>query len=133
MYSVSPDEARKMAYKIECLEEKVAYLEAELGLSDSIQLEMKMRSAFALMPTDAKVLATFYSARAGRPLTREHLDDIISTFSCREHETKVVEVYICRIRKILGYASIENIWGRGYRLSPEGREKVSSAIEPVYA
>jgi DNA-binding winged helix-turn-helix (wHTH) protein len=131
--TASPVEIQRMADRIAYLEEQVAYYESELGLSDDIELENRLRSIYTLMPTDAKVLATLYTARPGRTLTREHLDDIISTFSCRQHETKVVEVYICRIRKILDYESVDNVWGRGYKLSPIGRKKVGAALEAAYA
>jgi two-component system cell cycle response regulator CtrA len=45
-----------------------------------------------------------------------------------EPELKIIDVFMCKIRKKLGAASngdnyIETVWGRGYRLRepPEGR------------
>lgn len=42
-------------------------------------------------------------------------------------EMKIIDVFICKIRKQLAPlgVEIESRWGQGYELTPEGREKLS--------
>jgi len=50
---------------------------------------------------------------------------------------KIVDVFVCKLRKKLPQGSIETLWGRGYRLTDIGREfvrgKIEEALGPEYA
>lgn len=44
-------------------------------------------------------------------------------------EMKIIDVQICKLRQRLPDADIQTSWGRGYYLSPKGREWLRSRIE----
>lgn len=46
-------------------------------------------------------------------------------------DQKVVDVVVCKLRKKLPPNSIVTLWGRGYRLTPEGRKWLTELIEPT--
>jgi hypothetical protein len=37
-------------------------------------------------------------------------------------------VYVCRLRKALGFDAIETVWGLGFRLAPRGRARIEAKI-----
>jgi len=53
--------------------------------------------------------------RPGALLTRSRLEDHLYAFGA-EIESNTIEVYVSRLRKKLGHASIETVRGMGYRL-----------------
>jgi DNA-binding response OmpR family regulator len=127
--SATPHEIRKMELRIEKLEEENAWLRSELGLTASVETEVAIRKAFSLTPTDSRILAIFYSAPAGRLFTKEQIDDFVGIYSQRpDHKVGVVDVFIYRIRQVLGFNAIENVWARGYRLTACGRDTINQAI-----
>ena len=100
------------------LRAKVEQLEGLLGVRMSAPLILGLTAQEArvlgvLMKRDVAtkeaVMAGLYSHRA---------DDTV--------EIKIVDVFICKIRKKLQPFDIpiETVWGQGYRLKPETKEKV---------
>ena len=72
------------------------------------------------------------SLRKGTTLTKEmFLNHLYGGMD--EPELKIIDVFICKLRKKLGAATggenyIETVWGRGYVLrDPEGEEKLAEA------
>jgi two-component system cell cycle response regulator CtrA len=84
-----------------------------------------------LTPKEYEMLE-FLSVRRGTTLTKEmFLNQLYGGMD--EPELKIIDVFMCKIRKKLGAASngddyIETVWGRGYRLRepPEGRARISA-------
>lgn len=77
---------------------------------------------FASM-TDSEfaIFQTLYGA-AGRMKTKEQLLKAISSIVDEAPEIKIVDVYICKLRKKLAgmSLSIETLWGDGYRIIFKG-------------
>jgi len=111
------------------LEEEVAYLKSELGLTQDTSSVHALRGRFKIDPQQARLLLTLYEAN-GRTLTTVFLHEAISS---REHTfgSKLVHVRVMRLRKVLGKPAIETLYGLGYRLSAEGRALVCSALEDL--
>lgn len=105
-----------------------------------VKLTPNERSMFALL-----------KARLGRAVTRGALLDAASYHHGwdREPQPKVVDVYICHLRRKLkgsGFA-VETVWGQGYRMvrvnhddqgqiandapSPEFAERISTPVFPT--
>lgn len=119
------------------LRERIAWLESELGISRRNEVfqalrapaEPGTRSSFTRNQS-AEVLAALYSAN-GRVLSRyQLLEAVPSPTGNEDRNVKIVDVWICWARKHLGRDAIDNIWGRGYRLSPAGMARVAALIEP---
>lgn len=48
---------------------------------------------------------------------------------CDLPSEKIIDVQICKLRQRLPQAGVETVWGRGYRLSDEGRAWLEARIE----
>lgn len=126
--------------RCEQLEEEVAYLKAELGLvvgSDDIQaLRGAMRDAGSPdrigRTSPASVVMALYRAK-GRTLSKYQLMEAIPPRDRAEDDRneKIVDVWICRARKGIGRDALENIWGKGYRLTPVGMARVAAILSPT--
>lgn len=112
------------------LEERVAYLEGELGLSieltriaDVIKLGMwpcVARAALALHDAGGRVLSAQQILDAVPPLDR----------SVERGTTDMVRLLVSRVRKALGADSVATVWGLGgYRITPAGSARLSAALE----
>lgn len=123
------------AYERRCadLEEQNAWLRRELGyrhsdatiglLSDALR-----RGKYGGRVSCAKMLATLYGA-GGNVVSKWQLMDATSDLSFEdERDSSIVKVWITHIRSALGFDAIENVWGKGYRLSPSGMAKVSAVL-----
>ena len=59
-----------------------------------------------------------------------HPQDIIAKCSTGEpNDYNWASVYICKLRKVLGYDAIRNHWGSGYSLTPEALAEVRRVIK----
>jgi two-component system cell cycle response regulator CtrA len=82
-----------------------------------------------LTGTEYKILA-FLAQRQGSTLTKEMiLNHLYSGMD--EPEIKIIDVFICKLRKKLAEASggrnyIETVWGRGYMLREPRLVKLAS-------
>lgn len=112
----------------EALREEVVYLKGELALALSEDKISQLSRATGLTPSEAKILMTLYQAR-GRLCAVYVLDDAAPPTRSSDRNPKHVDVRICRIRKKIGKACIENSWGHGYRITDVGRLVVEEALE----
>jgi len=110
------------------LEEQIAYLKSELALSMSEDKLARLRKALGLTPSEVRILLALYQAR-GRFCSVYMLDEAAPATISGDRNVKHIDVRICRIRKRIGKAAIENEWGRGYRLNDLGRLLVEEALE----
>lgn len=108
-------------------DEEIARLEAALGLDFLTPLEWRltgseMRLFGVLM---ARESATKDALMAG----------LYRDFGKDEPELKIVDVFVCKIRKKLEPfgLSIETRWGQGYYLTPATRDQVRAALAGVAA
>lgn len=69
------------------------------------------------------IFITIYDGR-GRVFSKEQLLRVVAPVWGEEQEIKIVDVFVCKLRKKLqGLGlSIETVWGRGYRLSQQQME-----------
>ena len=100
---------------IEGLEEKIAYLEDLLGMSLDAPIEL------GLTPSEARVLGLLLKRDVA---TKDGLMVALYGRGNREEaEIKIVDVFICKIRKKLKPFSltIETVWGQGYTMPKESK------------
>lgn len=115
------------------LEEEVAWLRDELGISVQAGVVNALVSWGGLTPQGAFLCAALYGA--DRALTRAQLMDRLPIRD-RVHESNLnhISVVVHGIRKRLGLNvgvdAIETVTG-GYRLTPEGRERVAAVLDPI--
>ena len=148
-------EIKRLVERNEYLEEKVAYLERELGHAISMKTRNVLERAFKLTNREADLLLLLYQQKEDRPINQERL-----FLAMYEHESdvelKIIDVFVCKLRKKIGdhnpigkrsdvppekkyeltgfhksWPLIETGWGRGYRLTEAGRAKVKAALDPA--
>lgn len=115
------------------LEERVAWLESELGLRVDADEIYVLQRAFGLAPGEAHLVRALYAAR-GRTLTHlQILDAIPSPGGLEDRSFTNINTLICRVRKGLGRDAIITVWGRGYQISPIGAERIRSVLNAARA
>lgn len=115
--------------RCDALTDRVVELEHLLGVRhDAADIE-KVRKALGLRDGAARLLLCLYAAR-GRLVTNYHLADALPPIDHGRdrQEDVLVKVLICSIRKAIGAASIQTVWGSGYRLTPEGLATVGHIL-----
>ena len=126
--------------RCEQLEEEVAFLKSELGQGtadgDLQALRMAMRHVAGRnrigRSSPAAVVLTLYRAH-GRILSKHQLMEALPPRAGGDDDRipKIVDVWVCRARIGIGRDSIENVWGRGYRLTPVGMARVAEILQPA--
>lgn len=108
------------------LRARVSILEQELGLRNAIPL------VFGLTGTESKVLSMLMQRgfASKEQLLIAATNDITGN---KAPEIKIVDVYICKMRKKLEPFGIviETVWGRGYNLDANNRSKVGVYLDAV--
>lgn len=106
------------------LRERIALLEREIGLRNAIPL------VFALTGSEAKVLSMLVQRgfASKEQLLIACTNDVTGN---KVPEIKIVDVYICKIRRKLEKFGIviETAWGRGYNLDADNRAKVMAYVD----
>lgn len=112
------------------LEEEVAYLRGELGMTRNAAVEGILRSAFKIAPSEVTLLLALYRAR-GKVLSREQLNEAVPPKWSRveDRASNLISVWVCRLRKKIGSDAIENQWDGKYALTATGIAKVQAALE----
>lgn len=128
-----------MCARCEELEEEVAYYKSELGSNiaaddvEAIRLAMRSGGHFARVCA-AKLVLVLYRAR-GRTVTKWQCLEAIPPKAGGEDErdAKLVDVWVWQARHCLGAELIENVWGRGYRISAIGADLVGRLLGEIAA
>lgn len=114
--------------------EEIVYLRSELGLSSGATELGLVREALrdvgaggARIAAAAGLICALYGAK-GRVLL---LELVPPTRIDNDRDVGIVKVWVCYARKGLGESAIENVWGRGYRLTLAGLERVRAILEPA--
>lgn len=120
--------------RCEELEERIAWLESELGLQreadvlDAIISRMGRQAAQVGRPGIARTIACLYAAR-GRPVSKWNLLEASGTpTSDEDRNIRVVDIYVSRARQVMGFGAVRTVRGFGYALAPEGVEWVERAL-----
>jgi DNA-binding response OmpR family regulator len=126
-----------MCARCEELEDRVAWLESELGAQQSADLHERLRRALLRdsrgAPSRASLacrfIAALYAAH-GRTMTVRQLFEAIPPKAGGEDERqdKLIHVWACHARKGLGTDAIQVTYGQGYRLSPAGMSRVAAIL-----
>lgn len=108
------------------LRERIAYLESELGVQASDTEFARVKAAFGLQPMSTRIVLALWKVR-GDVIGRWRLEELIrgDGEDCSEG---LLKVHISRVRKRLGKDAVDNVWGRGYRLSDEALGRVDAAV-----
>lgn len=108
------------------LREQVSFLERALGLEFMPPLEWR------LTPQEARLFGVLLARDL---MTREAaMAALYRGYGNDEPSTKIIDVFVCKIRKKLkpfGIA-IENRWGSGYYLTPEARTIARELLEAAH-
>ena len=79
---------------------------------------------YGLSHSAARVLAMLADGKV------HHSQDIMAKCSTGEPDNhNWASVYICKLRKVLGYEAIKNHWGSGYSLTPTALAEVRRVIK----
>lgn len=106
---------------------RLVELQDEVALLRSL-LEPKLREAeisriqlrLGISPQQAKILWALASSK-GRIMSIEEINAALPDATHGgDRLTNHISVQVCRLRKKLGFDAIDNVWGRGFRLSTAG-------------
>ena len=117
--------------RCEELEERVKWLEGELGLQHSARESSVVGETFGLTPMETWFVLAIYKAR-GRPVDRNWLLDsrpYSKAFRSEYPSINMLRVYITKVRKGVGKDAIGTQWGVGYYMTPEGIAKIDAALK----
>jgi DNA-binding response OmpR family regulator len=120
------------------LQERVAWLESELGLQRDAAVIEKLKQAMAgalahphrSRGQAAALVAALYAAK-GRPVSALQIFEAVpakDAVSDDDRRPNNISVWVVTARKALGRDAIENIHGKGYYLTEEGMAKVAAIL-----
>lgn len=116
------------------LEERIAWLESELGVQQAADMHQRLRRGLGHSAPRAngatRLISVLYAAH-GRPLSYCQLLEGIppQAGGDDERDSKIVAVWVSHARKALGRGLIETCWGYGYRLSDDGMARVAAILD----
>lgn len=112
------------------LRQELSRLKGEAPYAENITRADLLRAAHPEMaPSEVRMCLLMYDAE-GRPVSAYDLATVVSNrdpMSLADF-TSNVKVHIHRLRNSIGSAQVENVWGMGYRLSQQGRQRVAEAL-----
>ena len=121
-----------MCSRCEELEERVAWLEDELGIQKKADIYKRLKASLAgstVRGQVAELLSALYAA-AGRPMSIwQILEAVPSPTNKEDRQPQLVSVWVCAARRVLGDRAIVTVWGRGYALSEAGMTAVADMLE----
>jgi len=120
-YLVKPYDPAELLARLRAVQRRRAGTQAPLLTLGDVQIDLareQVRRAGVPLSLTAKewALLRVLAAHSQRVHTREHLQDALYGFDA-EADSNTLEVFISRLRRKLGRASIETVRGLGYRLA----------------
>lgn len=102
-------------------------------MRDMLMPPMRFPRAWRLTPTEGRLLAAFYANPEG--LRKESVHAVIDENMEPVTEPKIVDVFICKMRKKLKPYGVafETQWGSGYFMTPESFSIVGAALAGMTA
>ena len=106
-------------------------LREELGMQTDKTHRAELCVRLGLSMGEIAVLLLLYKNH--RALSSLFIESAIPSQWGRQGERteKIVQKYVCTIRKVLGFEAITTHWGLGYQLSDHGRQTLAQFIEPT--
>lgn len=117
---VTHDEARRFGWSV-LADVDPEEAGAELTVTD--ENLYALRKAFSMAPAVARLVLAMFASK--KPLHRARLTTLIGSRA----EPRVIDVYMCKVRKLLGESAVEAVFCAGYALTDVGRRKVGAAIQ----
>lgn len=126
------------------LEERVAWLESEIGIRNDAEVAdliyaalsertRHLRGTSVGRPQAARMIAALYAVK-GRAISRWMLLEAVPSPSHKEDRgDNLVSVWVTRARQGLGKDAIANVWGHGYRLTDTGMAAVAEILRATPA
>lgn len=74
-------------------------------------------------------LRCLYKRKPDEIATREALYHLCLRTYGRDPHEKIIDVVICKLRKVMPKDSIVTFWGRGFMLTPTGRSWIKTLIQ----
>ncbi len=110
----------------ETLRDRIVWLEQKIGLDFEAPLELRLTSH------ESRLLGVLKKAPGA--VSKEGLMNIVYHERVTDGEVpevKIVDVFVCKLRKKLKPLGIEIVthWGRGYSLSRAGKDRLAAIIE----
>jgi len=115
-YERSEAENARLRDRVAELEYEVQHWKREAFQLVEVELTATIQSAFDLTPVEATVCAALF-LRRGKLLPAPSIEGLLDEQRGYPVESNIVCVMISKIREKLGDDVIENVRGRGYRLS----------------
>lgn len=112
------------------LEERIVWLEGELGWRQDRLRFLVLRDAFGLTPREAAILELLYGAN-GKPVPRHRLTNAGRAEGDEGDwgdPDNLLNIYVTRLRKRLGHDAIVTLRASGYALSLKGLALVGGAL-----
>lgn len=108
------------------LRDRIRLLEEMVGVSFEVPL------AFGFTGKEREVFGCLLKNTL---VKREHLMRVVYPPPYDDVEMKILDVFVCKIRKKLKPfdVSIETQWGEGYFIKPEGKKKVEELLAEIAA
>lgn len=120
--------------RCEGLEERVAWLESELGIQRDLTDQHRIRKLIPQVHNrtrmqTSKVMLAMFRAK-GRIMTAQQIMEAVppKDGTDDERDPKIVSVWMHIIRQSLGKDAIETMPGHGYCLSKVGMARVAEAL-----
>lgn len=113
----------------ERLREQIAVLKAERAVEAWEVFYMKTVRRWGLTESEASVLDVLWRRRDG-VARKEAIHGRLYGDKADADAAgyKIVDVFVCKLRKKLGFDAIMTIWGGGYSLTPEGIAAVEEGL-----
>ncbi len=125
--SVAPDYRPTLKDSlIEALTDERDHYKRELGILRDREAESMMTSRLGLSPKEGATLMVLY-ARRGRIISRDAILTAVYG-GMDEPDGRIIQVFICRVRKKIGEDKIALHWGQGYEITQAGVEAVEKAM-----
>lgn len=123
--SVDADYITTLEAENDLLRERITTLEEIIGLKIDVPL------VFGLTGQEAKLFGALLKRDI---ITKEAAMSVLYGLrpdGDEEVEIKIIDVFVCKIRKKLEKfeIGIETVWGRGYRMSAEAKVKAQSYLD----
>lgn len=118
---------RRAADLIEELDEEVRHLRRELGYDGSAKARATVARHFRLTGKEADIFCALRHAN-GAFLNRDRLMSLLYSDAIEEPEVKIIDVFLCKLRKKIGPESLSTRWGFGYALTEVGIQKFDDAL-----
>ena len=114
--------------KVETLQERVAYLESEMGIAVDHGEIATIITRLSVRSSVARTIMALYRAK-GRWLTRGQIEEMLNPDYTYSYDSNMAAVMICHARRVLGWEAIENIVTMGWRLTEIGLARVRACLD----